>query len=89
MDVSLTEKQRKYIDEQVNSGDHKNASEVIREALGAHELHHQKLENLLAEIQTDIDSGVSEKTVKDILEAKRKQYGVQMKVFREIMTSLN
>jgi len=77
MNVSLTEKQRKYIDDKVKSGDYMNASEVIREALRAHELNQKKLENLRAEIQKGIDSGVSKRTVKDILEAKRKEHGIK------------
>ena len=76
MNVSLTEKQRKYIDDKVKSGDYKNASEVVREALRAHELNHQKLEYLRAEIQKGIDSGVSSRTMEDILEEKRKKYNI-------------
>ncbi len=76
MNVSLTEKQRKYIDDKVKSGDYMNASEVIREALRVHELNEQKLENLRNEIQKGIDSGVSPYTMKDILEEKRKKYKV-------------
>jgi antitoxin ParD1/3/4 len=77
MNVSLTEKQRKYIDDKVKSGDYMNASEVVREALRVHELNQQKLENLRIEIQKGIDSGVSKRTVKDILEAKRKEHGIK------------
>ncbi len=77
MNVSLTEKQRKYIDDKVKSGDYMNASEVVREALRVHELNQQKLDNLRAEIQKGIDSGVSKRTVKEILEAKRKEHGIK------------
>lgn len=76
MNVSLTEKQRKYIDDKVKSGDYMNASEVVREALRVHELNQQKLDNLRAEIQKGIDSGVSPYTMKDILEQKRKKYNI-------------
>lgn len=77
MNVSLTEKQRKYIDDKVKSGDYKNASEVVREALRGHELYQIKLENLRAEIQKGWDSGTSKRTVQDILEAKKKEHGIQ------------
>lgn len=77
MNVRLTEKQRKYIDDQVNSGDYKNAGEVVHEALQAHELHHQKLQKLRAEIQKGIDSGVSKRTVKDIIDAKRREHDIE------------
>lgn len=77
MNISLTEKQRKYIDEKVKSGDYMNASEVVREALRAHELNQQKLEHLRVEIQKGIDSGISPRNVKDILAAKRKEHGIE------------
>lgn len=76
MNVSLTEKQRKYIDDKVKSGDYMNASEVVREALRAHEINDKKLENLRVEIQKGIDSGVSNRTVKDIIDAKRAEHGI-------------
>ena len=77
MNVSLTDKQRKYIDDKVKSGDYKNASEVVREALRSHEHYQLKLDNLRIEIQKGIDSGISKRNVKDILEAKRKEHGIK------------
>lgn len=76
MNVSLTEKQRKYIDGKVKSGDYQNASEVVRDALRAHELNEQKLQYLRIEIQKGIDSGISPYTMKDILEEKKKKYNI-------------
>jgi len=77
MNVSLTEKQRKYIDEKVKSGDYMNASEVVREALRVHELNQQKLENLRAEIEKGWDGPVSSKSMEDILKEKKLKYGVK------------
>lgn len=77
MNVSLTEKQRKYIDDRVKSGDYMNASEVVREALRAHEFNQQKLENLRAEIQKGWDGPVSSKTMEDILQEKKLKYNIQ------------
>ena len=77
MNVSLTEKQRKYIDDKVASGDYMNASEVVREALRLHEINHQKLENLRKEIQKGIDSGISPYSMKDILEEKKRKYNIK------------
>ncbi len=74
MNVSLTEKQRKYIDDKVKSGDYMNASEVVREALRVHEVNNQKLEYLRKEIQKGIDSGISRRNVQDILNAKKKEH---------------
>ncbi|MCG2429921.1 type II toxin-antitoxin system ParD family antitoxin [Aequorivita xiaoshiensis] len=77
MNVSLTEKQRKYIDDQVKSGDYQNASEVVRDALRKHELNEEKLQYLRKEIQKGIDSGISSRNVQDILKAKRKEHGLE------------
>ena len=76
MNVSLTEKQRKYIDDKVKSGDYKNASEVVREALRAHELNRQKLEYLRAEIEKGWDGPVSSRTMEDILREKKLKYKI-------------
>ena len=77
MNVSLTEKQRKYIDDKVKSGDYMNASEVVREALRVHELNQQKLDNLRAEIEKCWDGPVSSKSMEDILKEKKLKYGVK------------
>lgn len=42
MNISFTEKQEKYIRDQVASGNYKNASEVVREALRVHNEEHEK-----------------------------------------------
>jgi antitoxin ParD1/3/4 len=77
MNVSLTEKQRKYIDDKVASSDYMNASEVVREALRLHEINHQKLEILRAEIQKGWDGPISSRTMEDILKEKKLKYGVK------------
>lgn len=74
MNISFTEKQEKYIDAQLSSGDYQNASEVVRDALRLHELYRNKvLEELRSEIAKGWDAPVSKKTVKDIIKAKSKK----------------
>ena len=71
MNVSLTDKQRKYIDSQVQSGDYQNASEVMREALRLHELYRVRLINdLRAEIDKGWNSPVSARSLKSIAKGK-------------------
>ncbi|WP_194851374.1 type II toxin-antitoxin system ParD family antitoxin [Nonlabens antarcticus] len=79
MNVSFTEKQEKYIRDLVASGNYKNASEVVREAMRQHsEEQDRKLEWLCAEIQKGIDSGSSGMTIKEIFaEAKLKALSFQ------------
>lgn len=72
MNISFTEKQEKYIKDLVKSGDYKNASEVVREALRAHsEEYDRKLAWLKAEIQKGKNSGISDKTVDQIFDEAR------------------
>ena len=73
MNVSLTEKQEKYIAAQISGGDYQNASELVRDALRLHELYRNKvLEELRAEITKGWDGPGSKRTVKEIVAAKRK-----------------
>lgn len=74
MNISFTEKQEKYIRNHVKSGNYKNASEVVREALRLHaDEQDRKLEWLRAELQKGIDSGISHRTINDIFEAAKEK----------------
>ncbi len=70
--VSFTKQQERYIAEQVNTGDYQNNSEVIRDALRLHKFYRtQIIKNLQKEIQQGYDSGLSNRSVTDIINAKR------------------
>ncbi len=72
MNISFTEKQAKYIAEQVQNGDFQNASEVVRDALRLHEVYrHKIIEDLKAEIEKGWAGATSARTVEDIINAKR------------------
>ncbi len=69
MNISFTDKQEKYIKDLVATGNYKNASEVVREALRAHnEEYERKLTWLRTEIQKGIDSGISDMSIDEIFE---------------------
>ena len=71
MNVSFTDKQKKYVAAQVGSGDYQNASEVVRDALRLHQYYrHKVIEELKAEIDKGWDSPLSTKSVSDILVEK-------------------
>lgn len=76
MNISFTEKQEEYIKNLVASGDYKNASEVVREAIRLHSTadYEKKLAILRSEIQKGIDSGYSDRSVLDIIAEKRAKY---------------
>lgn len=71
MNISFTDKQEKYIATQVKSGDFKNASEVVRDALRLHEVYrHKIIEELRAEINKGWDEAPGTRNVRDILKDK-------------------
>lgn len=75
MNISFTDKQAQYIAQQVREGDYQNASEVVRDALRLHQVYrHQVIEALRSEVAKGWDGPVSERSVTDILAAKRKQH---------------
>ncbi|WP_339701685.1 type II toxin-antitoxin system ParD family antitoxin [uncultured Roseivirga sp.] len=71
MNVSLTDKQEKYIASQIESGDYQNASELVRDALRLHQVYRNKvLNDLLVEIEKGWEASVSNRSVQDIIKAK-------------------
>jgi len=71
MNISFTEKQEKYIQAQLASGDYQNASEVVRDALRLHEVYRNKiLEELRSEINKGWEGHASKRSVSDIVSAK-------------------
>lgn len=71
MNVSFTEKQEKYIAEQIKSGDFQNASEVVRDALRLHStLRNRMIEDLRREIEKGWSGPTSKRSVRDIIDAR-------------------
>ncbi|TVR12455.1 MAG: type II toxin-antitoxin system ParD family antitoxin [Balneolaceae bacterium] len=71
MNISFTTKQRKYIKDQVESGDFQNSSEVVRDALRLHATYRQKLINdLKIEIEKGWTGPTSNRMIKDIIKDK-------------------
>ena len=75
MNVSFTKKQEDYILNQVETGDYQNNSEVIRDALRLHNLYRDKVINeLKIEIEKGWSGATSERSVRDIIQAKKAKY---------------
>lgn len=73
MNISLTDKQEKYIATQIKSGDFQNASELVRDALRLHEVYrHKIIEDLRLEISKGWDGETSSRSGRDILRDKIK-----------------
>jgi antitoxin ParD1/3/4 len=72
MNISFTKQQEEYITTQVKSGEYQNNSEVIRDALRLHTIYRNKVINdLRAEIEKGFESGISKRSIQDIIESKR------------------
>lgn len=73
MNISFTDKQQQYIQDQVASGDFQNASEVVRDAMRLHQIYRTRLlEELRAEIDRGWEGDTSSRKVSDIVKSKRK-----------------
>ena len=71
MNISFTEKQQKYISAQLQSGDYKNASEVVRDALRLHEVYrHKIIEELRVEIAKGWEGPVTSRSASQIARDK-------------------
>ena len=64
----LTEQQERWIKDQVAAGEFPSDSEYIQELVRRDQEENRKLQSLKSEIQKGLDSGVSDKTVPQIME---------------------
>lgn len=72
MNISFTKQEENYILEQVASGEYQNNSEVIRDALRLHSIYRTKvIEDLRKEIEKGWSEITSNRSVTDIIEAKK------------------
>ncbi len=75
MNVSLTEKQEKYIASLIEGGDYQNASEAVRDALRLHQKYNDIIINQLRlEIEKGWSGAASPRNVQDIIAAKKKKH---------------
>jgi len=72
MDFQITKDHKKKILKLITSGEFKNESEVIKDALDLHRACQEKIYNLRKEIDKGWDSPNSLRTIKDILKSKKK-----------------
>ncbi|WP_117884200.1 type II toxin-antitoxin system ParD family antitoxin [Aureibaculum luteum] len=73
MNISFTKEQEKYISKQVATGEYQNNSEVIRDAIRLHQIYRDKvIADLRNEIEKGLDSGISKRSVQDIIKSKKR-----------------
>lgn len=79
MNISLPEKMKKWVEEQVATGRYANASDVMRDVIRERQDKDAALEELRAEIQLGLDSGVSGRTPEELREYARRRADEAMK----------
>lgn len=67
--ITITEKQNEWIKSRISFGDYGNDSEYLRDLIRRDKAENQKLIALQQAIQDGIDSGISNDTIEDIMEA--------------------
>ena len=72
MNITFTKKQKEYIAKQVASGDYRDNSEVIRDALRLHGIYREMLiQNLREEIEEGWNGPDSSMTRDEIIQSKK------------------
>lgn len=75
--ITLTEKQEEWIKGQIARGDFTNDSEYLRDLIRRDQEQNTRLRALKAAIQEGMNSGVSNKTVNDIMEEVEARQSLQ------------
>ena len=74
MNISFTSNQEEYIASLVESGDYQNASEAVRDAIRLHQVYREKIiKDLKGEIEKGWTGATSQRSVQDIVTAKKKK----------------
>ena len=74
--ITLTKKQDEWIKAQIAHGDFTNDSEYLRDLVRRDQEQNSRFHALKAAIREGMDSGVSNKTVEDIMEEVETRLGV-------------
>ncbi len=72
--ITLTDQQDQWIKAQIAAGDYTNDSEYIRDLVRRDQEQNAKFRALKAAIQEGLDSGISNKTVRDVWEEAEARY---------------
>jgi antitoxin ParD1/3/4 len=72
--ITLTEQQDQWIKAQIAAGEYTNDSEYIRDLVRRDQEQNAKFRALKAAIQEGLDSGISDKTVRDVWEEAEARY---------------
>ncbi len=71
MNVSLPDPMKAWVEAQVNGGQYGNASDYVRDLIRRDQNEHEQNKVLQDAITKGLESGISDRTMKDILKAAR------------------
>ena len=74
MNISIPAKLKAYVESRVAEGDFASSSDYLRDLVRQEQRYREQLERLRADIQAGYDSGISERSLSDIIEDTRKEY---------------
>ncbi|HEY4250538.1 MAG TPA: type II toxin-antitoxin system ParD family antitoxin [Roseomonas sp.] len=73
MNVSLPDPMKDWVEKQAQTGRYSNASDYVRDLIRRDQERADKLAELQRLITEGIDSGISDRSIGDVLEAARRQ----------------
>jgi antitoxin ParD1/3/4 len=71
MNISLPDQMKEWVEQQVATGRYANASDVMRDVIRERQDKEVALEELFAELQRGLDSGISTRTREELIEYAR------------------
>lgn len=81
--ITFTEQQDKWIKAQIQAGEFTNDSEYVRDLVRRDQAENAKFLALKAAIQKGLDSGISNRTIHEIMAAGKKRYEAHKKASDE------
>jgi len=76
MNVSLPERMKAWVEDQVKTGHYSNASDYVRDLIRRDHEYHDKRETLIKALIAGENSGVSERTIEDIWRDVKARHGL-------------
>ena len=76
MNVSLPERMKAWVEDQVKTGHYSNASDYVRDLIRRDQEYHDKRETLIKALIAGENSGVSERTIEDIWRDVKARHGL-------------
>ncbi len=74
MNISIPEKLKAFVESRVAGGDYASSSDYLRDLVRQDQRYREQLERLRADIQAGYDSGISKRSLSDIIKDTGKEF---------------